>query len=45
MGVPSPSSFLAYFEWYAGVLKVETLFDHYILLKKVMNMKIGGVIH
>ena len=45
MGIPSPSSFLACFEWCAGVLKAKTLIDHCILLKKAMNMKIDGVIY
>ena len=45
MGVPSPSSFLACFEWCARVLKAETLIGHYILLEKGMNMKISRVIH
>ena len=38
--VPSPSSFLACFEWYTGVLKAETLIGHCILLKKALNMKL-----
>ena len=44
MGVPSPSSFFAYFEWCAEVLKAKTFIDHCILLKKAMNMKIDEVI-
>ena len=36
---------LLVFELCAGVLKAETLIGYYILLKKAMNMKIGGVIH
>ena len=41
-----PSSFLAYFEWTcARVLKAKTLIGYCILLKKVINMKIAGVIH
>ena len=44
-GVPSPSSFLACFEWCVGVLKAKTLINDYILLKKAMNMKINKVIH
>ena len=44
-GDPSPSSFLACFEWCAGVLEAKTLIGHYILLAKAMNMKIGEVIH
>ena len=42
-GVPSISSFLACFEWCVGVLKVETLIGHCILLEKAMNMKISQV--
>ena len=45
MGVPFPFSFLACFEWCTGVLKAKTLIGHCILLKKVMNMKINGIIH
>ena len=33
------------FELCAEVLKAETLISHCILLKKAMNIKIGGVIH
>ena len=33
------------FELCAGVLEAETLIGHCILLEKVMNMKINGVIH
>ena len=33
-----------YFE-YPGVLEVETLIGHCILLEKTMNMKIDGVIY
>ena len=45
MGVPFPSSFLICFQWCAGVLKAKTLIGHYILLEKVMNMKISEIIH
>ena len=44
-GVPSPSSFLACFEWCARVLEAKTLISYYILLEKAINMKIHGVIH
>ena len=40
MGLPSPSSFLACFEWCAGVLEANTLISYCILLEKAMNMKI-----
>ena len=33
------------FELCARVLEAKTLIGHCILLKKAMNMKIGGVIH
>ena len=36
---------LLVFELCVGVLEAETLIGHYILLEKVMNMKIDGVIH
>ena len=44
-GFPPLDYSLLVFEWCARVLEAETLIGHCILLKKAMNMKIGGVIH
>ena len=44
-GFPFLDYSLLVFELCVGVLEAETLIGHCILLEKVMNMKIGRVIH
>ena len=44
-GFPPLHYSLLVFELCAGVFEAKTLIGRCILLEKVMNMKIGGVIH